>query len=456
MRRLLLGGLVAAAGACTSAGAPPPATTPHTLAVTHVTVVDVAGAVSRPDQTVLVSGNRIVAVGPAAGVRVPRGARTVDGAGRYLVPGLWDMHSHVIGYGRTALPLYLANGVTGVRDMGAERFAAARALRDSIAAGSVLGPRMTVASPVVENPRWLAAIRQMEERAGVQWKLYERFGPGSPEEAERWVDSVAALGADHVKVRNWPEPAIGRALVARARARGLPVVGHANEPFPRTGITSYEHAVWPPLRGSDAARDSLWRRFAAEGAAMVPTLVTWPIRLDPVDTLLARLDAGRLPGLRYVPAATRAEWRDEFLGLAQEQPFDWTGYHRVSMRDVREMRAAGVPLVAGTDIGAPLLVPGFSLHDELELLVRVAGMTPPEALRAATLTPARVLGRADSLGTVEPGKLADLVLLDADPLADIRNTRRIHAVVADGRLLDRAALDGLLAEAERAAAPAAR
>jgi imidazolonepropionase-like amidohydrolase len=125
------------------------------------------------------------------------------------------------------------------------------------------------------------------------------------------------------------------------------------------------------------------------------------------------------------------------------------------MRDVREMHAAGVPLAAGTDIGAPLLVPGFSLHDELELLVRVAGMTPAEALRAATLTPARVLGRADSLGTVEPGRLADLVLLDADPLADIRNTRRIHAVVADGRLLDRAALDALLAEAEHAAAPAA-
>jgi imidazolonepropionase-like amidohydrolase len=182
MRRLLLGGLVAAA-ACSPAGAPPAATGPNTLAVTHVTVVDVAGGASRADQTVLLAGDRIVAVGPAAGVRVPRGARAVDGAGRYLVPGLWDMHSHVVGYGRTALPLYLANGVTGIRDMGAERFAAARALRDSIAAGSLLGPRMTVASPVVENPGWLASIREMEERAGVPWKLYERFGPGSAEEA---------------------------------------------------------------------------------------------------------------------------------------------------------------------------------------------------------------------------------------------------------------------------------
>ncbi|HEV2147295.1 MAG TPA: amidohydrolase family protein [Longimicrobiaceae bacterium] len=456
MRRLFLGVSLIAAGACSSAGAPPSPPAPNTLAITGVTVVDVTGGPSRPEQTVLVAGNRIVAIGRAADVRVPRGARVVDGAGRYLIPGLWDVHTHVVGFGREALPLFLANGVTGIRDMGAERFAAAKALRDSIAAGTIVGPRMTVASPVVENPRWLAAIRTMEEKAGLPWKLYERFGPRSPEEAVRWVDSVAALGADHIKVRNWPDTVIGGALVARARERGLPVVGHANEPFPRTGITTYEHGIWPPLKGSDAARDSLWRRFAGGGSAVVPTLVTWPIRLDPPDTLLGRLESGRIQGLRYVPAEARAEWRDALVGLKQESPFDWTGYHRVYLRDVAEMHRAGVPLMAGTDIGAPLLVPGFSLHDEIALLASVAGMTPLQALQSATLIPARVLGMADSLGTVAVGKLADLVLLDADPLADIGNTRRIHAVVADGRLLDRAELDRLLAEAEQAATPRAR
>ncbi|HEU4454548.1 MAG TPA: hypothetical protein VFR81_15880, partial [Longimicrobium sp.] len=259
--------LLLVAGACTAGPAPSRSTAPEPLAITHVTVVDVANGQARADQTVLVAGARIVSVGPAAGARVPRGARVVDGTGKYLVPGLWDMHSHATMFGRTALGLYLAHGVTGIRDMGAERFAVAKAWRDSIAAGEMAGPRMRVAGPVVENPRWLAAVRRMSDAAGTPWTLYERFGPASREEAVRWVDSVAALGADHIKVRNWPDTTIGRALVERARERGLPVVGHGNEPFPRTGVATLEHGIWPPLRVSEAARDSLWRRLAAEGTA---------------------------------------------------------------------------------------------------------------------------------------------------------------------------------------------
>jgi imidazolonepropionase-like amidohydrolase len=438
--------LLLAACACTAA--PSPSAAPAPLAITHVTVVDVAGGAPRADQTVVVSGARIVSVGPSAGARVPRGARVVDGTGKYVVPGLWDMHSHATMFGRTALGLYLAHGVTGIRDMGAERFAVAKAWRDSIAAGEIAGPRMRIAGPVVENPRWLAGARRMIDASGTPWTLYERFGPASPAEAVRWVDSVAALGANHVKVRNWPDTATARALVERARERGLPVVGHGNEPFPRTGVATLEHGVWPPLRASDAARDSLWKRLAAGGTAMVPTLVTWPIRLDPPDTLIARIDGGRIDGLCYVPAATVKGWRDQLLQLKQERnSIDWREVYRGEVRNAGEMHRAGVALLAGTDIGAPLLVPGFSLHDELALLVRDAGMTPLQALQAATIAPARAMGLADSLGTVEAGKVADLVLLDADPLADVRNTRRIHAVVANGRWIDAAEIARLLADA---------
>jgi hypothetical protein len=148
------------------------------------------------------------------------------------------------------------------------------------------------------------------------------------------VDSVAALGADHIKVRNWPDTTTGRALVERARERGLPVVGHGNEPFPRTGVATLEHGVWPPLRVSEAARDSLWRRFAAGGTAMVPTLVTWPIRLDPPDTLITRLDGGRIAGLCYVPAATVKGWRDQLLQLKQERnSIDWREVYRGELRN---------------------------------------------------------------------------------------------------------------------------
>src|SRR5438874_3594659 len=426
-----------------------------TLGITDVAVVDVVRGVTLSHQTVLISGNRIVRIGAASHTRVPRGAQALNATGKFLIPGLWDMHSHVLMFGRTSLALYLTQGVTGIRDMGAERFAAAKAWRDSVAAGQLLGPRMRIASPIVENQRWLAAVKRMGEAAGTPWRLYERYGPASADEAVRWVDSVVALGADHIKVRNWPSPEISRAIVDRARERGLQVVGHGNEPFPRTGVATLEHGIWPPVQ-SAAARDSLWRQLVANGVAMVPTLVTWPIRLDPPDTIIARLNAGRSSGLRYVPRQTQEEWRDQMLELKQENPMDWKTIYHDEMRNAAEMHRAGMTLLAGTDIGSPLLVPGFSLHDELDLLVSQAGMTPLQALQAATIFPARVMGLADSLSSITVGKVADLVVLDANPLAVIGNTRRIHAVIVNGRLLTRDALDRMLTTAEAAVSEQAK
>jgi len=422
-----------------------------TLAIRDVAVIDVARGTVVPHQSVLIVGNRIVAVGNAATVSISRRARVLDASGKFLMPGLWDMHSHAVSFGRTSLSLYLAQGITGLRDMGAERFAEAKAWRDSIAAGQLIGPRMRIASPVVENQRWLAAVKRMSDAAGTPWRLYERFGPASPDEAVRWVDSVAALGADHIKVRNWPSPEISAALMRRAAERGLPVVGHGNEPFPRCGVQTLEHGIWPPLQVSDAARDSLWRLLAANGVAMVPTIDTWPIRLDPPDTLIAKLGSGRIAGIAYVPTETRDRWREQLLQLKQETPMDWIAIYRGEMRNVAEMQRAGITLLAGSDIGAPLLVPGFSLHDELKLLVERAGLTPLQALQAATLSPARVMGLQDSLGSVETGRVADLLLLDANPLETIDNSRRIHAVVTNGRLLTRTDLDQMLAQAAAAA-----
>jgi hypothetical protein len=410
------------------------------IAITNVRVVDVRTGDVQPNRTVLILGGRIDAVGRAAETRVPPGARVVDGSGKYLIPGLWDMHTHVTGFGRAALPLLLAHGVTGVRDMGARHFAEARGLRDSIAAGHLLGPRVRIASPVVEHPDWLAAARRMGDAAGTPWTLYERFGPSSVDEAVAWVDSVAALGADHLKVRNWPAEEVGRALVARAAQRGLPLVAHPNRPFIARGIATFEHGVWPPL--ADATeRARLWATFEAEGTAFVPTLVTLPaIRFDPPDTLIARIDRGTIRGLEYVPAETRDRWRDQLREMAQEvQGFDFRGLYRDNLRDLVEMHLAGVTIMAGTDLGAPALVPGVSLHDELERLVRDAGLTPLQALQAATLFPARAMGIPDA-GGIAPGNVADLVLLDRNPLEGIDATRRISAVVAAGRLLDRHAL----------------
>jgi hypothetical protein len=195
-----------------------------TLAITNVAIVDVTHGATRSDQTVLIAGNRIVSIGSAATTRVPTGANVLNGSRKFLVPGLWDMHAHVVGFGPTSLKLYLAQGVTSVRDMGAERFAEAKAWRDRIAAGGLSGPRMRIASPIVENADWLAGVKRMVERTGTPWTLSERFGPPSAAEAVSWVDSVAALGPDHIKVRNWPAPVSFAKTVP-----GLPQPVHPDE-----------------------------------------------------------------------------------------------------------------------------------------------------------------------------------------------------------------------------------
>lgn len=423
-----------------------------TIAVTHVTVVDVLGGSVRRDQTVLIDGTRIAAVGPTGRVRIPQGSRVINGSGKYLIPGLWDMHTHVVGYSdadpRLALTLSLAHGVTGLRDMGSHPFQTARSLRDSLGAGHLLGPRMRISSPVVENPRWLSTVRRWEEEAGksTEW-MNGRFGPATPEEARRFVDSAVAIGADHIKVRNWPVADVSLALIARARERRIPIYAHGNQPFPKSGVASLEHSIFPQIT---QGRDSLFRRWAAEGTVMVPTLVASFSRLHPTDSVIAWIDPARLPKLRYAPAKKRVEWRQVLeISARNEQPFDWRGHHEGSLDDLRMMRQAGMRILPGTDFGAPLTIPGVDLHEELAKFVAELGMSPADALRAATLHPVEFLGIADSLGSIVPGKLADLVLLDANPLENIRNTRRINAVFSNGRLLDRAALDKLLEAAEQ-------
>ena len=449
MRMLILIILLVGSAGTSNGRSVSPIIAAATIAVTHVTVVDVMGGRARHDQTVLIDGSRIAVVGPTDRVQIPRGSRIIDGRGKYLIPGLWDMHTHAVGYGdgaQLALTLSLAHGVTGLRDMGAHPFQTACAWRDSIAAGRLLGPRMRISAPVVENPQWLAAVRGWEEAAGksTEW-MNGRFGPATSDQARRFVDSAVAIGADHIKVRNWPVADVSLALIARAREKGIPIYGHGNQPFPRSGLASLEHSIFPRIT---EGRGSLFRRWAAEGTVMVPTLVASFARLHPTDSVIAWINSARFPKLRYAPAKKRLEWRQTMeIAARNEQPFDWRGHYDASLDDLRMMRQAGMRILPGTDFGAPLTIPGIDLHEELAKLVDELGMSPLEALRAATLHSAEFLGIADSLGTIAPGKLADLVLLDANPLENIRNTRRINAVFANGRLLDRAALDGLLAEA---------
>jgi len=320
----------------------------ESVALVGVGVVDMESGEVLPGQTVLIVGREIRAVASEGEVELPQGVTIVNAEGNFLIPGLWDTHVHVTPFGEGVLPLFVAYGVTAVRDVGSTD--AIFRWREEIAAGARLGPRIWTSG------RMLAQARGADP--GPEWERVD-----SPAAARQAVAARRTEGADLLKMQDsFMERGLWSAAVAEATLHGLPVAGHA-----------------------------------------------------PVD----------------VPLTEAIE-----LGLGSTEQI------------VLALHRAGVTILAGTDAWAMYDFPGSDLHSELWHMVQ-AGLTPLEALRTATLTPAQYMRVADSVGSIRPGKLADLVLLDADPLADIRNTERIAAVVANGRYLDRPALDLLLAEARR-------
>ena len=431
--------LIASAAACT--GTQPPAS--PSIASTHVSIIDGTSTGARQDRTVIVRGSRIEMEGPAGSTRVPPGARVIDGRGKYLIPGLWDMHVHtVVPAGDQVLPLYVANGVTGIRDMAGEMDQLVK-WRQEIGSGMRVGPRMVISGPYLEGGD--VPIPHLLVR--------------TPADAQPAVDSLIRLGVDFVKVHSQLTRETYFAIARAARARGIPFVGHvprsvgaaeASDSGQRTiehlltipnSCTQEEVVLLEPRfpvqaalgRCSTEDQAPLFARFVRNDTWMVPTLVaaieiaTWPERELPGDSLAHYLpDTLRhyVAGIFQMPSDVPAG--ADTVGRALFQK-------RVEV--VGAMHRAGVDIMAGTDAPLRNSPPGFGLHEELTLLVR-AGLSPHAALVAATLQPARFLGVQDSLGTIEAGKLADLVLLDANPLDDIRNTRRIRDVIANGRLYE--------------------
>jgi imidazolonepropionase-like amidohydrolase len=424
------------------AGQGAPAANP--LAITHVTVIDGTDPAPRFDQTVVVRDRRIVAVGPAPSTAVPPGSRVLNGRGRFLIPGLWDMHVHTdVPAGREVLRLYVENGVLSVRDM-AGTWARLSAWRREIAAGSLTGPRIMASGPYLEGGE-----------IGIPHLLAR-----TPDEARAAVDSLSRLGVDLVKLHGQLTRETWFAALRAARERGLRSGGHVPRSVTAaeasdSGLGSLEHLLQIPIpctpaeslalaprfpiqgmlgRCTSADLAPLFSRLVRNGTAVVPTQVAayeishWPLTDLPGDAYA-----------RHLPDTLR-RFVTQIFQIPPGVPADAhrTGQALFAKRLalVGAMHRAGVVLLAGTDAPLRNSPPGFGLHEELALLVR-AGLSPFAALRAATLAPARWFGMQDSLGTVAPGQLADLVLLDADPLADIRNLRGIRAVVQQGRVVRR-------------------
>jgi imidazolonepropionase-like amidohydrolase len=430
------------------------------IAFTNVAVVDVEKGALRFDQTVVIEGSRITVAGDAQRIRPPRGARVIDGEGKFLMPGLWDMHVHAMP--KPHVPeLFIANGVTGIRDMYDDP-PKIRELRKAIREHRRIGPRVVTSGKIVNgalvknrNPAPLTLVH-------------------TPEEARRAVSLQIKEGVDFIKIYDGLSRNAYYAIADECKRDGIPFVGHTpasvtTAEAAAAGQRSIEHLSgvlldcsshptlirWLPdlTRLHDTQQrtldwfdpvhaQALFATFVRYGTWQCPTLSVFKgIVLDD-DPSLA--DTRRDPNLRYLnlPPLPRSGKPSQ---LGQDRAIE-----QQSMAVTAMMFRAGVRLLAGTDRGLvegdPFFVAGFALHDEIELMVS-AGLPVSAVLRIATLAPAQFFRRENELGSVSDGKLADLVLLDADPLQSISNTRLIRAVVADGRLYDRAALDGLLRDA---------
>lgn len=429
-----------------SAGEP---AAPQPMAIEHVTVIDTAGGSALQDGTVLIRDGRIERIGKSGEVAIGRGMRVVDGRGRFLIPGLWDMHVHLSWTTSSALPVLLATGVTGVRDMGG-RLGEIDAWRTRIDAGLLAGPRIVRAGPILNgrsfNPLQLAVA--------------------TPEEARGIARALKHVGVDFIKThRRMPRDGYF-ALVDETKKLGLPLVGHVPmtvtpEEASDAGQATLEHTETlfegtfsVPLKEGELsgaiarfraeAADALFARFVKNGTFVTPTLVAYRSTLEAVDPSLPTD-----PRARYVASSLKREASRRVATETAPEIADVKRTFAELIEVVRQMRRDGVTLLAGSDVAGPR-IPGFSLHDELALLVE-AGSTPLQALQAATLNPARLLGKLGDYGAVQPGRVADLVLLDGNPLEDIRNTTRIASVVVGGRYWPRPELDALLAEGERLA-----
>lgn len=439
----MLAGLLALAGCATRE---PSATwNPHArVAIRDVTVVDVVTGSLRPHSTVIVMDGRITAVGAAARLPMPPGARILDGRGRFLIPGLWDMHSHSLwsaGAMRTFLPLNVANGVTGIRDMGG-RLDVLDTARAALRQENVAYPRIVAAGVILDGPEPV--------QADVSIAVADAAA------ARMAVASLAQEGVDFIKVYTLLPRDAYFAVIQEARRLGLPVAGHVPaavtiEEAARAGQRSIEHLhdeLEPLCTQRDGARClQLAAEFRQFQVWQVPTLVALRKGFFDDEAIV------RDPRLRYIPRGLREDWLAERAARIGRGADHLAGKRR---RYADEEWLTGflarehVGLLAGTDAGTAFCYPGFSLHDELGLLVQ-AGLSPVDALRAATSAPAEFLGKSDSMGTIAVGRDADMVLLRSNPLANIAATREIEAVVLRGRVLDRVDLDGLLASVARMA-----
>ena len=400
------------------------------LALVGGTLIDVGGNPAIPNAVVLIEGDRLVAAGPRSTIKIPGGATIVDVTGKFLLPGLWDMHAHL--YQAEFGPTYLAAGITTARDVGHD-IEFGTGLRDAAKEKRGLGPRMLLAGYIDGKNESHSFDVQVE----------------TPDEARAAVQRYKNAGYEQIKIRNNVKPETLKVICVEAHRLGMTVTGHVPDGMNalqavEAGMDQLNHINYvesgffprrdrqnPPVTINLNAPNvtNAVKFFKEHGTVIDPTDAVLELMLRPMNTPIETFEPGitKVPPELIVQINKKGESADQAEGLRMVVD--------VLLKITGALHRAGVPIVAGTDVG----VPGHTLHRELELYVK-AGFTPLEAIQAATIVPARVMKLDGEVGTIESGKRADLIVVEANPLDSISNIRKVRFVVTQGRLFDCAKL----------------
>lgn len=453
-----------------------------TIAITHVTVIDPANSTIHPDFTVIVTQSRLSAVGPSVSTAISPDTKIVDAVGKFMIPGLVDMHLHLLGAGEPSgsrkfiLPLLIGNGITTVRDMGGD-VQQLKQIRKEIDAGKQIGPQIFFTGPYLDGdpPSFQPSIVVHNEA-----------------EANDALKQLKSEGIDFIKVQSRLLPEGYFAIARASHANGMRYVGHVPDSVSASaasdaGQASIEHLTgvllacsskeeelrkrqfaWPAndnyaeqsrQRMLDWQRELLdsyspqkakllFQKFATNHTAQTPTL---PLLIH-LAYLRPETDMVNDSRMKYIPGNLQKIWKEaRRASLTNQSDSEFQVRKELALKSlalVKGAHDAGVLIMAGTDTTAPNVFPGFSLHEDLFYQVQ-AGLMPMQALQTATSVPAKFLGRESQQGSIAVGQHADLLLLEANPIEDIRNTQKIWALILDGKFLDRGKLNELLEGAER-------
>ena len=391
------------------------------LVLNNITVIEITTGNLLSNVSVAITGNRITDIGKT--VNILPNATIIDARGKYLIPGLWDMHVHLSYYGVEALPMLVANGITGVRDMGGNLDEIDK-WRAEIGSGTLLGPRIKRAGPFIDGPKKMNFLR----------KSFTKI-PANEEAARSLVDSLKTAGVDFLKVHSRLPRSIFFALADQAKLEHIPFVVHV----PKDILP--EEAVSAGPRSIEHTESLLGNLIYEEQSAVVSKRIKKALK--------------QLYGKHGRKLAENIAANEIFYDPTLISLYKVRGQYEKQLAPrllpiVSNLYRAGVSLMTGSDFGSVEagIRPGYDLHGELALFIQ-AGMTPLKALQSATINPAKCLFLEDSLGTVEKGKIADLVLLNENPLESIKNTMNIYAVILNGKYLSREDLNKILHDVEK-------